>query len=870
MPLAADLTYNLELGRNNLLKGLRQNTAAGKTLAEQLNATGRQGGDSLDRLADIAVNGRRQLGGIDGPFRRAVGRMDARLQRFGLSSRAVLDGLALRAGLPGLGALGAVGAAALPIAAVGAGIAGIAAGLGTASEQAVQFESRFRAIANINQDKTAGQLDRLQTQLAGFATSRNLAPTEALTGYYDLQSATGKYGEEAIAILGKVNKFSVATQGNFADNINASAKAMVQFGFGADKLDEYLTSNAKTVQLGITTFEELGRVQTEYLGTAAAAGQSINSANKLFAALTSSGSNAATSATLTKGALEGLSDPRITAQLQKQGVAIFDNEGKMLSLDRIAANLDATIKGFAGSDLQFQNFAGSVGGTEGFRAFLAKLKADGDGLLAGFAKFDAVEFDVDKAFALSQNDPVQLRKQIGAKLSGIFTEVGLGLGLKNLQLGGLRLVEGALDGIYRAGSFVVGLKIGERLVNGFTAIGQRIGELESVKTVLGGIAAAGEYLAGLNVGDRFADGLAWIDAKATALGRTLDGGYQLLQRNADLIEPVLITGGLALLAFNAQAIFAGVTALPRLVASLGLATASFVGQHAAVVLVRGALLAEAAAMGIATLATKGLALANTALNAVLYANPVGLVIGGLVLLGGAIYIAYQKSETFRAGVSGLFNVIKGGIAILKPFATILEGIFSRDFSLVKQGISDQIEAVKNFNPARLFREGFDEKFELEATARRAAEDEQIAKGGLLQIGVEQPGTSLADSLTSGLGSVLGGFTPNLELDGSAVTDVLGKGNAPKLPLPTAPTLSPTSGPGPTATQPTGGAAPTGGTDFGQLARSGAKNINVQIGKLVENLTVAAQTVSEGVDEVNGLITQGLIDAVRNAEVELGY
>lgn len=57
-------------------------------------------------------------------------------------------------------------------------------------------------------------------------------------------------------------------------------------------------------------------------------------------------------------------------------------------------------------------------------------------------------------------------------------------------------------------------------------------------------------------------------------------------------------------------------------------------------------------------ATKAWTAAQWLLNVALNANPVGLIITGLVALGAAVVLAYRRSETFRNIVQGAFNGIK--------------------------------------------------------------------------------------------------------------------------------------------------------------------------------------------------------------------
>lgn len=68
--------------------------------------------------------------------------------------------------------------------------------------------------------------------------------------------------------------------------------------------------------------------------------------------------------------------------------------------------------------------------------------------------------------------------------------------------------------------------------------------------------------------------------------------------------------------------------------------------------------ALASKLGLTALATKVQTVATTALNAVMRANPLLLVITGLTLLAGALVLAYQRSSTFRSIVQAAFGAVK--------------------------------------------------------------------------------------------------------------------------------------------------------------------------------------------------------------------
>lgn len=83
----------------------------------------------------------------------------------------------------------------------------------------------------------------------------------------------------------------------------------------------------------------------------------------------------------------------------------------------------------------------------------------------------------------------------------------------------------------------------------------------------------------------------------------------------------------------------------------GASTIATWGMTAAFSVYRGVILAASAV-------TRGWAAAQTVLNAVMSANPIGLIIVGIVALGAALVVAYKKSETFRAIVQGAWQGIQ--------------------------------------------------------------------------------------------------------------------------------------------------------------------------------------------------------------------
>ncbi|WP_373292498.1 phage tail tape measure protein, partial [Streptomyces camponoticapitis] len=123
----------------------------------------------------------------------------------------------------------------------------------------------------------------------------------------------------------------------------------------------------------------------------------------------------------------------------------------------------------------------------------------------------------------------------------------------------------------------------------------------------------------------------------------------------------------------------GTWLIPVGIAVVGFTAAIFAQQIAVAAVTavfaiyRGAILAW-------TTVQKGATLAQAAFNLVMNANPVILVITAILALGAALYVAYQRSETFRNIVQGAWQGIQTAASfawnsILKPaFAGFMTGL----------------------------------------------------------------------------------------------------------------------------------------------------------------------------------------------------
>lgn len=308
----------------------------------------------------------------------------------------------------------------LKVAAIAGGTA--LAVLGTKGVQAAErFDSAFLPIRQLNLDKSKGELESYRSQIreAAFDVGTNLeASTNAV---YDLQSATGLYGKDAIDIFKKVGRYSIATGANINDAMNSTTKAMKAFGLEVDDIDKLLESNAKTVQTGITTFDELAKVQTEYAGAASAAGQGIDSANKVFAMFTSVAKNSDVGANMAKTFFQGLGQQADKFE-DVLSVPVFDESGSMRQADAILKDISGKFKNM--TDKEITEAINKIGGPEGLRGALDKVKTGADDMIATFDAFDSSQFSLEDALKNAEGDFGTMKEIFFNRMDAVMSKLG--------------------------------------------------------------------------------------------------------------------------------------------------------------------------------------------------------------------------------------------------------------------------------------------------------------------------------------------------------------------------------------------------------------------------------------------------------------
>jgi TP901 family phage tail tape measure protein len=310
-----------------------------------------------------------------------------------------------------------VGAA---FAAIG-GLAAVTATIDRSIDSAVKFNTAFLPIRQLNLDKSKAEMDSYRSMIRESAYEVGTSLDVSTKAYYDLQSATGLYGKEAEAVFKMVGNYSIATGANLGDAMNSTTKSMKAYGLGVQDIDALLTSNAKTVQVGITTFDELARVQTDYAGSVSAAGQNFDTGNKVFAMFTSIAKSADIAANMTKTFFDGLGQQSQEIK-DNLGIDVFDAKGNMKDADKILFEITSKFKNL--NEKQITNIINKIGGPEGLRTGLAKVKTGADDMIATFNNFDSSKFSMADALKNAQADYGKMKEMFNNRLDIIFSKIG--------------------------------------------------------------------------------------------------------------------------------------------------------------------------------------------------------------------------------------------------------------------------------------------------------------------------------------------------------------------------------------------------------------------------------------------------------------
>ena len=311
-----------------------------------------------------------------------------------------------------------------PIALGAASITLLGVGIGKATQEAQKFNSNFRELANLNLDKSFSQLKSLKSLVRDTAFSGGFDQNLTSKAFFDVQSIAGKYGGEVARIVEKQGEFANIFKADFNSWIAGTAKAMANYGFGAEKLDEFNKASYATYRTAYITFDELAKVQSVYAGAASSAKQSFSSANKMLSIFTLKTKSADEAATLTKSLFNDLTKKETISALNAIGISFFDSNNKIKQADKILIELNRKFKEFGNNDKRIVNLKNKFSGSDGLISFVQAATDQTGGLLKTLNDFDSSELGLNKALAIARRDTDYINQQLKNRTQIILSEMG--------------------------------------------------------------------------------------------------------------------------------------------------------------------------------------------------------------------------------------------------------------------------------------------------------------------------------------------------------------------------------------------------------------------------------------------------------------
>jgi len=311
-----------------------------------------------------------------------------------------------------------------PLAIAAAGVVGLGVLFQASTAQAAEFSYGFRQLSMLNVDKPMQDLKALKGMVQDTAFQKGFDPNSTSKAFFDVQSVTGKYGGEVKDIVAKQGEFAQLMQADFNSWIAGTAKAMANYGFGAEKLDEFNRAAFATVKTGVTTFDELSQVQSVFAGAAASAKQEFSAANKVFSLFTVKVKSADEAATMTKSLFNDLTKQTTIDAFKKIGISMYDNSGKFKQADKIMLELNSKFKELGKSDKSLIALKNQFTGSEGLIGFIQAAMDSTGQLQTTLSSFDSAEFGLNKALAIAKEDINYINQQLENKTKVSMVKLG--------------------------------------------------------------------------------------------------------------------------------------------------------------------------------------------------------------------------------------------------------------------------------------------------------------------------------------------------------------------------------------------------------------------------------------------------------------
>lgn len=300
--------------------------------------------------------------------------------------------------------IGSIASKGLKIAATA--ITGTATALGGVAAAAVKVGSDFEAQMSRVQaisGATGKELEELRSQAVELGADTSFSASEAAQGMENLAAAGFETNEIMDAMPGLLD-LAAASGEDLASSSDIAASTLRGFGLAAEDaghVADVLAENANRTNSSVT---ETGEAMKYIAPLARAAGISLEETAAAIGIMANAGIQGSQAGTTLRGALSRLSKPTadMLQAMNELGIEFYDSEGKMLSLADQVGMLKSAMEGM--TDEQKNNYLVTLYGQEALSGMLALINEGPDSLASLTAAYEQCDGSAQTAAATMQDN----------------------------------------------------------------------------------------------------------------------------------------------------------------------------------------------------------------------------------------------------------------------------------------------------------------------------------------------------------------------------------------------------------------------------------------------------------------------------------
>lgn len=537
----------------------------------------------------------------------------------------------------------------------------------------MDFESSMSKVQAIS-GASSEEMEILEKTAKDFGSSTKFSATESADalGYMAL---AGWSASESADALGGVLNLASASGMDLAQASDMVTDYLSAFGMEADKSGYFADILAYAQSNANTSTEQLGDAFQNCASVMAGSGQSIETVTSMLAIMSNNSLKGSRAGTALSAVMRD-----ITKNMES---ADFNTKGFASSCDNLGLNAGGLTSALYDAGINTKEFNGALeesgGDVNTFIEQLQKCAKDGADVSEIMAGVGWSADDLGSVFADITENTKQFNIAIGDTDVAVTDSEGNYRSLTDI----LKDVDSATNEMSDAekASALASTFTADSIKGLNTILNAGVDEVADFESALKDSSGTAEEMSGV-MQDNLAGDVTSLKSKFEGVQLELYEKFEpALRAGVDALSA--ITGAIGTVIKNADVLVSGLKIL-------GGAIGAYLAYTTAVnVMTNG--------WKALTIVTKAQAIAQKALNLVMSANPIGLVIAAIAALVGAFIYLWNNCEEFRQFWADMWEGIKAGYeAVVEFFETGIEAVvelFNYFIEWITQGASDLWEGV---------------------------------------------------------------------------------------------------------------------------------------------------------------------------------